>query len=393
MNIFHHGTRVLVLGSAMTLLVACDKPLDFDMRGKFGDAFNTTDAAHMATAKRPRPDDRGIISYPNYQVAVARRGDTLASVATRVGTDVNALARYNGIKPDDNLREGEIIALPRRVAEPSPATGSPTTGPIQAPGVDITKLAGGAIERAGQQTVETTALAPASVAAPKVQRGIEPTRHKVVRGETAYTISRLYNVTVRSLAEWNGLGSDFAIREGQYLLIPVPNTPAPKTQPAVATTEAPGVGTPTPVPPSATKPLPAEKTVAKATPEPAPAQTKPTGGGKLAYPVGGKIIRDYAKGKNEGIDIAAAAGTAVGAAEAGTVAYVSPAKDDVQIIVVKHKNDLTTVYANIADIAITKGQSVTRGQNLAAIPAGSSSYVHFEVRKGFDSVDPLPYLK
>ena len=41
------------------------------------------------------------------------------------------------------------------------------------------------------------------------------------RGETAYTIARLYNVSAKSLAEWNGLGPDLAVREGQYLLIPV----------------------------------------------------------------------------------------------------------------------------------------------------------------------------
>ena len=48
----------------------------------------------------------------------------------------------------------------------------------------------------------------------------EPIRHKVSRGETAFTISRLYNVSIRSLAEWNGLDSNFTIREDQYLLIP-----------------------------------------------------------------------------------------------------------------------------------------------------------------------------
>jgi murein DD-endopeptidase MepM/ murein hydrolase activator NlpD len=173
----------------------------------------------------------------------------------------------------------------------------------------------------------------------------------------------------------------------------VPNAPAPKVETPVTTTEAPGVGTPTPTPPSATKPLPAEKTVAKSTPQPTPTQPKASSTGKLAYPVNGKIIREYSKGKNEGIDIAAASGSAVGAAEAGSVIYVSPPKDDLQIVIVKHPNDLTTVYANIDAIAIKKGQSVSRGEKLASIPAGQSSYVHFEVRKGLESVDPLPYLK
>jgi LysM repeat protein len=67
------------------------------MRGQFGNAPSTAEAARAATAERPKPDARGIISYPSYQVAVAQRGDTLSDLATRVGVDVPALARFNGL--------------------------------------------------------------------------------------------------------------------------------------------------------------------------------------------------------------------------------------------------------------------------------------------------------
>ena len=36
-------------------------------------------------------------SYPGYQVAVARRGDTAASVAARIGLSASELANYNAI--------------------------------------------------------------------------------------------------------------------------------------------------------------------------------------------------------------------------------------------------------------------------------------------------------
>lgn len=401
MRFYLRPAPYLLLGSALALS-ACDKPIDLDFRGAFG-GLNTADAARQATAKRPAADDRGIISYPNYQVAVAKRGDTLADVAARVGTDADALAKYNGIARTASLRPGEIIALPRRVTEPSPATGSVTTGPIQPPGVDITTLASGAIDRAGTQRVETTAL-PATQTSqePKVARGFEPKRHKVQRGETAYTVARLYGVSVRSLAEWNGLGTDFAIREGQYLLIPVPEAPEPEQAKPTDQTELPGTGTPTPLPPSSTKPLPNEKTKPIATanqdanaaaPNLGKTQTAASTGGKLGYPAKGKIIREYSKGKNDGIDIAAAAGAPIAAAEAGTVAAITADADQVPIIVVKHANNLLTVYANVANITVKKGDKVSRGQKIAAIRSGKSSYVHFEVRKGFESVDPMPYLQ
>jgi murein DD-endopeptidase MepM/ murein hydrolase activator NlpD len=399
----------LLAGAACVTLAGCQQPLDLDMRG-LGGGFTTANAAQAPLAARPLPDDRGVISYPNYQVAVARRGDTLADVAARVGLNPATLAKYNGIDATVPLRKDEIIALPTRVTEPSPSTGAITAGPIQP--VDISSVAGGAIDRApATPGVQTTALAPATAApaAPKAQTGKEPIRHKVERGETAFTVARLYNVPAKDLAEWNGLGADFAIREGQFLLIPVPSQNPPKAAPAqtAAATTLPGAGSATPTPPSATKPLPAEKIAPAATvtpttaSAPAPAQkpvadvgktTKPAATGKLVRPVNGTIIREYSKGKNEGINIKAAPGTPVKAADAGTVAAITKSADGIPIVVVRHPDNLLTVYANVADVSVAKGDAVSRGQSIAKLRSGDDSFVHFEVRKGFDSVDPNPFL-
>ena len=384
--------------STMALLAACGQPLDYDLRG-IGGGFSTADAAtQVPTSARPAPDNRGVISYPNYQVAVAERGDTIQKVAQRLGLDTPTLARFNGIEPTAPLRQGEIIALPTRVAEPSPATGAAGTGPILPGSVDIGSLAGGAIERAPEQAngVRTAALPPAQNA-PATQTGTEPVRHKVERGETAYTIARLYQVPVKSLSEWNGLGPDFSIREGQYLLIPVA-----KQAPPAATSEnvpKPGVGSPTPTPPSAAKPLPpAEAALPPAAATPAPEvdvgeRTAASDVARMLFPVSGSIIREYSKGKNDGINIKAAAGADVKAAEAGTVAAITKSADGVPIIVIRHEPELLTVYANVTEVSVDKGTRVTRGQSIAKLRDGNDAYVHFEVRKGFDSVDPMPYLQ
>lgn len=395
-----HARLLLMTATAMVALTACGQPLDFDLRGGLGD-FSTAEAATgVATADRPNPDARGIISYPNYQVAVAERGDTIESVAQRLGVSAPELARFNGIAPNVPLRSGEVIALPNRVAESSPATGAAGSGAIQNSGVDIDTLAGDAIDRAPEtQGVRTAALPPAQTA-PAPQTGDEPTRHKVERGETAYTIARLYKVPVKSLAEWNGLGSDFAIREGQFLLIPVAKQSAPATAPeasagAAAVTQ-PGAGSPTPTPPSATKPLPEPESTAIATPPPkvdVGAQTKSTSDAAMVFPVDGSIIREYAKGKNEGINIKGKAGTEVKAADDGTVAAITKSADGVPIVVIRHDPELLTVYANVTDVSVKKGNQVTRGQSIAELRDGDEAYVHFEVRKGFDSVDPMPYLR
>ncbi|MFX0544555.1 LysM peptidoglycan-binding domain-containing protein [Roseovarius sp. S1116L3] len=385
--------NALLAGTCLLAVAACGDTVDFDLRGPIG-GLDTEQAARAATADRPEPDARGIISYPGYQVAVAQRGDTLASLAQRVGTDANALARYNGIQTSDPLRAGEVIALPGRVAEPA-------GGPIRPGGADITQIAGAAIDNAAPSQIETSSLSPAAPS----QTGVEPVRHKVTRGETAYTIARLYNVSIRSLAEWNGLGSDFAVREGQYLIIPVA-LPGQKTatfdaNDVPAATEPPGAGSPTPEPPSAAKPLPAEDTVTAAEAQAAPKDAPDLGKeqttasapkARMSYPVRGDIVRPYSKGKNDGIDIAASPGTAVKAADGGTVAAITKDTKGTPIIVVKHASNLLTVYSNVDSVAVKTGDSVSRGQTLAKIPSSGPAAVHFEVRNGFDSLDPIPYL-
>ena len=294
------------------------------------------------------------------------------------------------------LRDGEVIALPRRVDVPP--------GTTNADGVDIASLAGGALDRAAGDprstntvNIATTPLAPPSGPATKpAPAGPEPVRHKVVRGETAFSIARLYKVSVRALADWNGLGPEMTVREGSYLLIPVASANQrndPTT--TVDATTPPGTGTRAPEPPSASKPLPEENAVASTAPPPSPNLSEDrseASGARLLMPVAGLIIRPYDKGKNEGIAIAAAAGTKVKAAEDGTVAAITRDTDQVPILVVRHANNLLTVYANIQNVTVSKGDRVTRGQTIAEVRDSTPPFLHFEVREGFESADPVDFV-
>ena len=394
----HRPRSFLLATVALVALAACDEngnirgqDFDWDIRNiGGGGAFDTSEAARNLE-NRPRPDNRGVISYPNYQVVVAGRGETVRQIATRLNLDANALAAFNGVDADVPLRRDEIVALPARVAEPSPATGAVTTGPIQPPAeVNVTSLASDAIDRAGEQTVTPAATTPSG------QSGVEPGLHRVARGETAFQIARLYDVPVAALAEWNGLGSDLTVREGQQLLIPVAGATPPRP---AATTSTPGQGSQTPTPPSAVVPLP-EVDVTPETPEvtapapdigevttPAPATSAP-----FIFPVRGSIIREYNAGRNEGIDIGASAGTSVQAAANGTIAAITQNTNGAQIIVVRHTGNILTVYVNVDDLSVEKGDTVTQGQAIAKVAAGSPSFLHFEVRDGLESVDPADYL-
>jgi murein DD-endopeptidase MepM/ murein hydrolase activator NlpD len=339
--------------------------------------FSTTEAALNARiADRPEPDARGVISYPTYQVAVARRGDTLANLATRIGLPGNDVARYNGIPADTVLRAGEIIALPRRV---DGASASPTAAGT----IDVTTLAGNALDRVG-----TTPGSPA-VAAP----GGEPVRHQVQRGETAYSIARRYGVSVRSLADWNSLDGALTVREGQYLLIPVV---LERTATAIDGSP-PGIGSATPIPPSAAAPLP-DETAAPLSPDAGPASPAladsrtAASSSRMAMPVDGRVVRAFERGKTDGIDISATAGSPVRAAADGTIAAITRDTDQVPILVIKHSGNILTVYAGIEAINVKKGDSVKRGQTIAQVRAADPAFLHFQVREGTVSVDPMGYL-
>lgn len=219
--------------------------------------------------------------------------------------------------------------------------------------------------------------------------------HTVTAGETAWSISRKYGISVAELAAANGLPESMAIRSGQKLTIPGGTTAA--AQPSRVVVTAPGVGSPTPQPPSASQPLPSEETLPAAAPVTRPegpdlgaTRTAASGSGRFSMPVQGSIIRAYEKGRNEGIDISAAPGTPVKAAGAGTVAAITRDTDGVPIVVIRHDGTLMTVYAGLDGLTVAKGDAVGAGQTLGR--ATAAGVVHFEVRRGFESVDPVTLL-
>ncbi|MBT2131172.1 peptidoglycan DD-metalloendopeptidase family protein [Aliiroseovarius lamellibrachiae] len=375
---FLRGVPIL---ATLTILGACSDGFDLDLRRFADGGLSTTQAAQNAqTAKRPSPDTRGIISYPGYQVALARRGDTVAQVAERIGVPAAELARYNGIAADSVLRKDELLALPRRVQEPA-------TGVIQPKDtIDIQTLAGDAIERAP--------IAVTSTAKPTTkQSGSEPLRHRVERGETAYSVARLYGVSVRSLAEWNGLGASLTVREGQHLLIPI-KLESPSRSTGIS---QPGEGSSTPTPPSAAQPLPDEKAVPRK-PEEKPASPAleatrtAASAAKMSLPVPGKVTSLFDADKAGYILISAKPGTPVKAAASGTVRLVSKDVEGEQIVVIDHGNNTQTAYSFVDGINVAKGQKVKRGEQIAKATKNQYNAIQFLVFKGTDPVDPMPYL-
>ena len=118
------------------------------------------------------------------------------------------------------------------------------------------------------------------------------------------------------------------------------------------------------------------------------------------WPVKGKILSKYgllAKGlRNDGINISANKGDPVFASKDGKVVY---AGNEIQafgnLILIKHYDNKTTAYAHLDKIKVKKGQTVKKGEVIAALGNSgkvSKPQLHFELRDSNGPLNPLKYL-
>lgn len=99
---------------------------------------------------------------------------------------------------------------------------------------------------------------------------------------------------------------------------------------------------------------------------------------------------------HHGVDYASALGTPVRAAGAGKVLYTGWYGGYGKVVIVDHGQDVTTLVAHLGSIDVKEGQRVKTGQRLGAAGATGMTtgpVTHFEVRKGGNAVDPVPYLR
>ncbi|MBP7241509.1 LysM peptidoglycan-binding domain-containing protein [Amaricoccus sp.] len=326
------------------------------------------------------PDARGVITYASYQVAVAREGDTVATLAARVGGSADEISRLNGLPPDYRMRAGEVLVLPDSV--PRSGVGASPTG--------WTPEGAAAAIDAAPAGASGTAQQPNPFNRGQTEPLIDPVRHRVEAGETAYSIARLYGVSVTSLASWNGLGPDFAIRVGQELLIPVTGS---ANRISSTFDSSPGTGTAVPPPPIGATPLPENVAPGENPASPDLGQFRTPAGGRLQAPVSGPIKRSYNAANPSGVGYDVPVGTPVRAASSGAVALIS---EEIggggAIVLLSHSDDVLTTYSVLDNVTLEKGQRVEAGQVIGTVAARQPQEMQFDVFRGTEPLDPTIYL-
>lgn len=214
----------------------------------------------------------------------------------------------------------------------------------------------------------TTEPTPEPIATPTQEPTSTPTPENIATPEPTVTPTATPEVTATPTAE------PTAMPEPSAAASPTPSA-APSASPAAKPT-------PTPSPQPVTNPIKLEHEVL----------TDYETGGLYLFPVpdGDEITQEYSE-QHKAWDIAAVTGSAVVAAEEGTVTYVQIWDGSYDttgmmsyghMIQIEHPDGNTTLYAHLSEINVQQGEKVVRGQRIGRVGSTGNStgpHLHFEV--------------
>ncbi|MBI5827581.1 MAG: peptidoglycan DD-metalloendopeptidase family protein [Deltaproteobacteria bacterium] len=204
--------------------------------------------------------------------------------------------------------------------------------------------------------------------------------HTVGKGETLWRICRAYGVSLQEVAEINNIKDPTDIAAGMRVFIPgarsvkkvVPYSPDGRKRDSEGVVEAEDGGA-----------------------EERPVVEK----GRFQWPVKGEVISSFGIRNgvmHDGIDIRADEGAPIAAADEGEVVFESASMRGYgKIVILSHKDGFFTVYAHNKENLVKRGGKVSIGDIIARVgDTGNAtvSHLHFEVRRGKSTRNPLFFL-
>lgn len=124
------------------------------------------------------------------------------------------------------------------------------------------------------------------------------------------------------------------------------------------------------------------------------------GGNDFIWPVEGVIVSTYGPKPdnryNDGVNIAAPAGTPIHAAADGVVIYTgNELRSFGNLILIRHAAGWSSTYAHTEAVRVKRNQRVAKGAVIATVGQSGSvlcPQLHFELRRDAKAVDPLALL-
>ncbi|RXF74555.1 LysM peptidoglycan-binding domain-containing M23 family metallopeptidase [Hansschlegelia zhihuaiae] len=289
------------------------------------------------------------------------RGESLQTISRRYGVSASAIMQANGLSNANGVGEGTRLVIPAHpgVGGERVAMAPARPAPVQA--------------RPAPMRPAAVAAAPAP-AAPKE-------RMQFVQGAQPKGFEQKPVAAVKPVE-------------------PTKPAPAPKVAEAPALKPSVAASQPAPAKPVAAKPAAADDSVKTAALKVDPAPAAEPAGPSFRWPVRGRVISGYGSkasgSSNDGINLSVPEGTDVKASDDGVVAYSgSELKGFGNLVLIRHSNGWVTAYAHNSALNVKRGDTVRRGQIIAksgSTGSVTSPQLHFEVRKGAQTVDPLKHL-
>lgn len=199
--------------------------------------------------------------------------------------------------------------------------------------------------------------------------------HPVEKSETLAELSKRYDVGVQEIIEVNQLDNPHMISERQKIIIPT----------ATELKKRP-------------KPVAALNSIQAARPGGNSGAAISKTGRRLSWPSAGVVTSNYGRRwfrMHNGMDVAAPVGTAIKAVKEGRVVYSGWMGGYGYAVDIQHANGLRTRYAHCSALKVSVGQSVARGQVIAAMGSTGHStgpHLHFEVHQNGRAVDPRGFF-
>lgn len=285
-----------------------------------------------------------------------------------------------------------------------------------------------------QEFNEQGKIMPAEEAAAFILKGTDEEKiHKVEEGESIWSISRKYNISMENLQKANPQINPEKIKIGQEinLIVPKPLVSVKTVETATYKENIPfeqevefsssmykdqskikvkgqygerevvaeifkinGIEDSRNILSEKVVKQPVTQILIKGTKELPPKK----GTGTFSMPARGRLTSGFGSrwGRtHEGIDLAAPIGTTVKAADGGVVIWVGTRGSYGKLIQVDHGGGFVTYYGHLSKYSVKVGDKVYKGQKIGEVGnTGRSTgpHLHFEIRKNGNPVNPLKYL-
>ncbi len=284
----------------------------------------------------------------NYKV---EKGDTLYSISRKYQITVAELRAANNLSETDVLKAGQKLVIPD---------------------ADI----GTAAALSTSKTGTTSTAAPA-----ESKNTVKTTEITVQKGDTLYSISRKYGLSVADLLALNNLDSSDVIKVGQKLKVKQADASGDGKK---STTEASSSKT------SDTTTSPVTISVTDKTPDTRTYGSTITAAAGTKWPVSNPKITQV-KGKISGVQLSAKENEAVTCIHEGTVMYVGTYRGFGQVVFVQSKTGLIYAYTGLGSVKVKKGEYAVSGAELGTAGLDSisgKSQITFMVFQNGQPIDP-----